>query len=375
MRRIWLRHTTDSSHSSQQRRRQPGQVLVLFALASIPIMGFVGLSIDGGNILAQRRIAQNGADAGALAGARDMMASLPNGGGPLSGEPFTTARKYAEENAKSGNQLELTVTPEYINNSGTVVYDKTTANGLRVTVTKRFPTYFISVLGISDFTVSAVAAGKIQRWPGGYGPFVVCSDGLKADLGSDKTHEDPDDFLPGGLLNFGTDPPTVRPEAMGQDFFVHGPPVGQNDGDCGWEPSGSNFKGNGKEAQTTLCTSTPCWFDYTNGTDVGKIEVHVAALPGCEGLPETYTDGCVAILPVSVRKGSTYDTCGSPAPPSAECVRAWVPFQLKKGTGSSCGSDGSCHIGRIVNTVLLTSAPGVDCTPPCSGPLVVKLTQ
>src|SRR6476469_9901563 len=51
-------------------RRERGQVLVIFAVTLTAILLTVGLVIDGGNGLTQRRDSQNTADFAALAGAR-----------------------------------------------------------------------------------------------------------------------------------------------------------------------------------------------------------------------------------------------------------------------------------------------------------------
>ncbi len=55
------------------RRRQRGQTTILIALAMLALIGMVGLAIDGGAVYQQRRIAQNSADAAALAGTRVML--------------------------------------------------------------------------------------------------------------------------------------------------------------------------------------------------------------------------------------------------------------------------------------------------------------
>src|SRR5512141_3125363 len=52
------------THSSQR-----GQVLIIFVFVIIVLIGFVGLAVDGGNVYADRRHAQNAADAAALLGA------------------------------------------------------------------------------------------------------------------------------------------------------------------------------------------------------------------------------------------------------------------------------------------------------------------
>src|SRR5258705_8109080 len=49
---------------------QRGQMVVMFAISLVVIVLAVGLVIDGGNALAQRRGSQNAADFAALAGAR-----------------------------------------------------------------------------------------------------------------------------------------------------------------------------------------------------------------------------------------------------------------------------------------------------------------
>ena len=51
------------------RKRQQGQVMVLFLLAIFAIIGMVGLVLDGGSVFAQRRDQQTAADLAAMAGA------------------------------------------------------------------------------------------------------------------------------------------------------------------------------------------------------------------------------------------------------------------------------------------------------------------
>src|SRR5258708_21198948 len=52
--------------------RQPGQILVMFALALVGLMAMVALVIDGGYMYVQRRTPQTSADAAALAGAAEL---------------------------------------------------------------------------------------------------------------------------------------------------------------------------------------------------------------------------------------------------------------------------------------------------------------
>lgn len=50
-------------------RRESGQVAILIALAMVGLIGFAALAIDGGMLYSDRRMAQNAADAAAMAGA------------------------------------------------------------------------------------------------------------------------------------------------------------------------------------------------------------------------------------------------------------------------------------------------------------------
>ena len=60
---------TMSRQRSAGTERERGQILVIFALSLIVIIGMVGLVLDGGGAFAQRRSEQNAADLAALAGA------------------------------------------------------------------------------------------------------------------------------------------------------------------------------------------------------------------------------------------------------------------------------------------------------------------
>jgi len=111
--------------------RQKGQVLVIAALAMVVLVGFLALAIDGGNAYAQRRLMQNAADAGALAGARALA---------LGENAEAAATEYAVDHNRA-DSAEITV------------------DGQTVTVVARksFPTFFAGVIGIRDLTASARA--------------------------------------------------------------------------------------------------------------------------------------------------------------------------------------------------------------------------
>src|SRR5690348_8068015 len=72
-------------------RARPGKVLVLTVMALPPMLGMLGMVIDGGILLASHRQAQNAADAAAVAAAWDMLRGRP------SGTWTTTATTYVQQ--------------------------------------------------------------------------------------------------------------------------------------------------------------------------------------------------------------------------------------------------------------------------------------
>jgi len=54
-------------------RREPAQVIALFAISLVAMLAMVGVAVDGGTLYLQRRTAQNAADAAALAGTRALL--------------------------------------------------------------------------------------------------------------------------------------------------------------------------------------------------------------------------------------------------------------------------------------------------------------
>ena len=88
---------------SEGRRGERGQALILFVLALGLMMGFTALAIDVGLAFQERRNAQNGADAAALAAAQD----LRDGAGPATAA--ATARDYLERHGYDSPDDTMTV--------------------------------------------------------------------------------------------------------------------------------------------------------------------------------------------------------------------------------------------------------------------------
>src|SRR5437868_12475407 len=81
--------------NSHQSDRQPGQILVMFALALVGLLSMVALVLDGGYLYVQRRTAQTAADAAALAGTLELSrATAPTGNTTIA----TAVCNYAQTN-------------------------------------------------------------------------------------------------------------------------------------------------------------------------------------------------------------------------------------------------------------------------------------
>jgi Putative Flp pilus-assembly TadE/G-like len=343
------------------RTKRRGQVLLIYGVASTAVIGFAGLAVDGGYIFMQRRLAQNGADAGALVGARDVV----NGSYSSIDSDVTT---YGRGNAGST----ATITWGYVDNSGATV-TQSSATGVSVLATKAFPTFFIRVLGIPSFTVSARGIARVQTLAGASDvPFMVCAEALR--------YANPPTPYPGGIMDYTTNPPSILESAVGTSLWIHGSQLGQNGGDCGWTGGNVKFKGNALRGSDIGCASMPCYYPWDQGNTSGTTDVRVAGMQGCSGPVDSYAAGCVALLPVIPKMNATGDTCPRPLPTSNggdnACVVAWAAFQLYPGgppnAPPGCSSS-NCHKATLLGNVLVTQGVGVDWTPGASGTLVVRL--
>src|SRR4029078_4404170 len=72
------RQSTPRRSLGMHRRREPGRVLVLFAMSMVVIMAAAGLAFDIGRFYSEKRVLQNAADAGALAVANALIGGESN---------------------------------------------------------------------------------------------------------------------------------------------------------------------------------------------------------------------------------------------------------------------------------------------------------
>lgn len=128
--------------------RERGQLLVIFALALVAIIGVVGLVIDGGSAFVQRRQQQNVAD----------LAAMAAGYADLAGEDATAAAlAVTDANGYTDglDGVEVTVTES--------------AGSFSVSVTASHQNYFSGVLGFASWDVSATATARAGIPNGAFG--------------------------------------------------------------------------------------------------------------------------------------------------------------------------------------------------------------
>lgn len=124
--------------------------MIIFALASLVLVGFVALSIDTGFLMAERRQAQNAADAAALAAAKSIQDSM------TSGQVSAAAVEYATLNA-GVNPANVTV--EWPPRDGDYQGDD---QYVQVEVRKDVDRFFIGAVYSGPWEVSASAVAGVE---------------------------------------------------------------------------------------------------------------------------------------------------------------------------------------------------------------------
>ncbi len=144
-------HPTDS--------RERGQAIVLFAGALVVLLLFVGLAVDAGFGLVQRRAAQNAADFAAIAGTRivgEAMTGQPPGAGTDSNV------MSAVQSILTANRAQL-INARYISNTGAVLGNvgggaiPPGTEGVIVDADMAWHPFFLGVIGVTDWTAGASA--------------------------------------------------------------------------------------------------------------------------------------------------------------------------------------------------------------------------
>lgn len=152
--------------------RENGQSLIIFVLISLALMAFLAFVIDGSNVYTMRRLAQNAADAGALAGARQLCITGDDGIAIASAEDY-------------GDTKNLALISNVIDQSATATVITST---VKVDVSINYNSFFAQILGIDD--LNAVASARAGCFPpgGAEGESVVpiawrCPNFITVDIG------------------------------------------------------------------------------------------------------------------------------------------------------------------------------------------------
>jgi Flp pilus assembly protein TadG len=157
------------------RRAADGQVLVMFAIMLVVLLGFTGLAIDVGRQKAEERHIQTAADAAALAGCRSLIAGESDGAAStaaravarinLVGSPSGTITAIAPDNAREYEDGHAG-DPAYLS-SGVLV----SGTSVRVAITSHVETALARVVGVP--TLQAVARARCQLRSGPAIPIVA----------------------------------------------------------------------------------------------------------------------------------------------------------------------------------------------------------
>jgi Flp pilus assembly protein TadG len=136
------------------RRSEKGQIVVLFALLLVIMVAMVGLVLDGGSALAQRRDEQNASDLAALAGANTYLLTADTNAA------ITAARAVAQENG-------------YTHGSGNMTVDvsvNTSAATVTVYINAPHENSFGGVIGFDTWDVATTATALAGIPDGAEGP-------------------------------------------------------------------------------------------------------------------------------------------------------------------------------------------------------------
>ena len=150
------------------RRSRSGQAILIMALAMVAISGMLALAIDGGRLYFQRRLMQDAVDAGALAGAQDLVGTVSNPNGTPNnalyhgqqdtfsvfglsaiGSPTDSAYQQPSVTQSQGGYTVTTVAPTGYNNKQ-----------VQVTVTFSATGTFAQILGFRSINIQATATAE-----------------------------------------------------------------------------------------------------------------------------------------------------------------------------------------------------------------------
>jgi Flp pilus assembly protein TadG len=139
-------------------RGERGQILIMFTLAILVIVGMLGLVLDGGAAYAQRRAEQGVADLSAMAGATAYLSTqgdvaTKSAAADAAGHLIAAANGYVDGVDNASVEILVAGTP--------------TGATVRANVTDAHRNNFASLIGMSTWDVSVTAAAETSEEPNG----------------------------------------------------------------------------------------------------------------------------------------------------------------------------------------------------------------
>jgi Putative Flp pilus-assembly TadE/G-like len=332
--------------------RDPGQVLVFFALAVLGLLALLALVVDGGYLYVQRRTAQTAADAAALAGAAELSRAPSqslHGNSTIGPAVCTYAQSnvfgvtpnvmhayFVDTNEAQIPGAEIALPAACGGTDGATTDIPSTANGVHVDVNIPFHTFLAGMFGVVNVTAAGSATGNIGIATAGdvrNAPFIICGggDGRARRIVSIPVQvatTTPQFFGPTPAVLPTTDsngPPTTPeillatpatgstqpaffadPAMDGHVYYIKGQHLDNGGGDCGV----SGFKGGADPTQAptinwvNIGSGTPVAMVDLQGNKVPQINGNAAAANACAAGTDPSTwypgePGCVMWLPIA----------------------------------------------------------------------------
>jgi len=153
-----MRPTVTLPWRTRARSTASGQILVVFTLSLVALIGMTGLALDGGSTFSQRRDQQTAADLASLAGANDYLINNNTDLAIARAEAIATSNGFT---AGDGTNVSVTVD---------------TSNGVAVSVVidKPHQNSFLAIIGVPTWqvTASATALAGFPDSAAGASPFI-----------------------------------------------------------------------------------------------------------------------------------------------------------------------------------------------------------
>ena len=334
-----------------RRDRQEGQILVLFALGLVVMIGMAGLVLDGGGAFAQRRDEQNAADLAAIAGANAYINTSGNVASRTAAAQAAALASATSNGYTSGVNGVVIPTPDVA----------LMQSGARVTVniTKPHVNSFARVLGATSWDVSVTAT--------------ALSGTVDTGIGAAPWTMSIDAFNPDGSPVYGEDNPHAFGETNG-DY-----PTSATD--LSWTDYNGNNNVNTNEVEKIITGENVVTATFDFGQYLGQHNNgnHTALYP----VVNEHLAGHVVPIPIVGPPVAPATTCTNPTSYTNGCFKGWALFYVISAEGGSSKTITGYFLDNFVASPLSVGECPPNPTSPCGLPteggsfdnLIVRLTN